>query len=193
MENTEDTKSLPKLVFNVSQDGKQLEIEYKVKNTLDTPIYLFSVRWEMSEKGAYPAEQQAYVSLSGDKTLLVAKKIPTLPLLQTVEFREIPYVRKVDANGEYTEKIVLKMPIDEFNPYFPTMEESETEERIAERVEMEVQYIRESEDLKLTETAIEGAWSVWHPDIFGNVETLTANPSPIAITVNKRLDEFGDI
>ncbi len=192
MENNE-AKSLPKLKFSVHLDGKRLEVNYKVKNELDRPIYLFSVRWEMSEKGAFPAEQQVYVNLLEDKTLLVAKKIPALPLLRSVEFREIPYVRRIEANAEYIEKFVLDVPVEEFNPYFPKTEESKTELQIAERVAFQVQFIRQSEELELKETAIENAFVAWHPDIFGNVETITANPSPVSVQVNKRLDEFGEI
>ena len=147
----------------------------------------------MNEKGAFLAEQQLYVYLADDDTLYLSKKIPKLPLLQSVELREIPYVRKIEPNGEFRESVTLKLPVEEFNPYFPKLKESETKELVAERVGFEIQFIRESEELKVEETGIKDVWKVWHPNLFGNVESLETRLSPIEVKVNKRVDGFDDV
>lgn len=193
MENTE-TKNLPKLETSINSTPQELEVTYTVKNTLDKPIYLFNVLWDMTEDGkAFRAEKQLYVSLQEDKTLLAAKKIPKLPAIRSVEFREIPYVTKVDAGGEFSETINLPVPVEEYNPYFPKTDDSEVKEVLADNVQFEIQFIPEVDSLELKVTGIENVWSVWHPDIFGNVETLRSKPSPVSVKVNKRLDEFESI
>jgi hypothetical protein len=189
MENQQTTK-LPKLAAKVSIKENALVLEYKFKNSLETPIYIFSVMWDMNEKGAFLAKEQIYAYLGDDKMLYLSKKIPKLPSLQSVEFREIPYVRKVEPNEEYVETVSLTTPVEEFNPYFYKSDESKTEERLAEYVHFELQFIRASEELEVEKTGIEGVSKVWHPDLFGNVETLESIRTAIDVKVNKRLDEF---
>lgn len=190
MENTE-TKSLPTLQANISLNDKTLNIEYKVKNTTDKAIYLFNVLWEMGNDGkAFPAEHKLYICLRSDKTLLLAKQIPKLPLIDSVEFREIPYVTRVDAGKEFSEKINLPVPVEEFSPYFPKMENSTTELQTSENVIFKAQFIREIEGLEVKKTTIENAFKVWHRDIFGNVENLETKPKAIFVEVNKRTDKF---
>ncbi|MEZ5306145.1 MAG: hypothetical protein R2684_03250 [Pyrinomonadaceae bacterium] len=193
MENTEQ-KNEPKLETQIAQKGTALEVNYTIKNNTTDKIYIFNVPWDVDGSGKFvKARNEAYVQLMNDGTLVVAQKIPKLPVLQSVEFREIPYTTEIAAGAEFKATISLPLPIEEFNPYFPKDENTEIEEKLAERVVFEIQYIRNSEDLKAEATAIEGAFSIWHPDLFGTVEMLESRPSPTAIKVNKRKPPFDDV
>jgi hypothetical protein len=116
--------------------------------------------------------------------------IPKLPVLRTVELREIPYVTKVEAGKEFSEKVVLQLPLDEYNPYFQKTTESKTEVRASEQALLVVQFIRKVDGLEVKETKVPGAFSVWHQNLFGNVETLSTDPRPVLVKVNRRLDDF---
>jgi hypothetical protein len=190
MENTE-TKTLPKLETNISLIDKTLTVEYKIKNTTDKAIYLFNVLWDMDIQGkAFLAKDKIYICLKDNKTLSLSKTIPKLPSIQSVEFREIPYLTKVAVGKEFSEKINLPVPLDEYNPYFPKTQDSKTELSTSENVVFSLDFIREIDGLELKKTAIESAFSVWHKDLFGNVETLSSNPKANFVQVNKRQDKF---
>lgn len=190
MENPE-TKNLPVLEASINLNDKTLNVEYKVKNTTDKAIYLFNVFWEMNNEGkAFPAKDQLYVCLRKDKTLLLAKQIPKLPMIDSVEFRQIPYVTKVDAGKEFSEKISLPVPVEEFSPYFLKTPDSTTELRNSENVIFKIQFISDTEGLEIKETAIDSAFKVWHQNLLGNVENLETRPKNISIEVNKRTDKF---
>jgi len=188
MENTESNKS-PKLIVSISSDQSGLEVDYRVKNTTDRPIYLFNVILDMDAVDAV-AKSPFYACLRDDRSLVLGKRIMPVPSMASIEFRDIPYATKIAAGQEFGEKLKLQLPIDEYNPYFPVGPETKTELTPAERVVVEVEFIREIEGLTAKETKIANAISIWHKDLFGNIERLTSNPSPVSVQVNKRIDKF---
>lgn len=193
MENTEE-KNVPALEVSLNQQNKVLTLEYKVKNTTGKTIYLFNVLYEWDAKGQpIPAPQGVYASLNEENVLHLAKEIPPVPSIKSVEVRRIPYVTKLEAGAEYKEKVDLKIPIEEYNPYFPKQPDSATQPATAESVYFTIQFIRESDELEVKPTKLENAFSVWHPDLFGNIETLRSNDKPIAVPVNQRTDTFEEI
>ena len=193
MENTEE-KNTPTLEVSLNQQDKILSLEYKVKNTTGKTIYLFNVLYEWDAKGQpVPAPQGVYASLNEDKVLHLAKEIPPAPSIKSVEVRRIPYVTKIEAGAEFREKVDLKIPIEEYNPYFPKQTDSKTAPATAESVYFTIQFIRASDELEVKPTKFENAFSVWHPNLFGNVETLRSNDKPIAVPVNQRTDTFEEI
>jgi hypothetical protein len=113
-----------------------------------------------------------------------------LPKLKKVEIRRIPYTTKLLPGEEFSEKVTLKVPIEEYNPYFPKKTNSETEDRAAEFVYFTLQFIRETEDLKETETNIPKALAVSHKNIFGAAETINSRRTATLIKVEKRKDDF---
>lgn len=184
-------EEMPILQTTINLEQNKLIVSYKVQNKTETPIYLFNVLWDMDNTGKYiPAPQPVYSALRDDETLQLAKQILPLPKGKKVELRIIPYVTKVEANGEFSEKIILDVPVEEYNLYFPKDDNTEYEIRTSESVIFTIQFIRESDKLKVNEAQIKDALSVWHPDLFGNVETLVSKPSPMEVKVNKRLDKF---
>lgn len=188
MENTE-SNNLPKLEVSLNSTETTLEVEYKIKNNTNSAIYLFNVLLDPDAVDKV-APYSFYSCLRADKTLILAKMIPKLPSIAAVEFREIPYVTKVEAGKEFSRKETVSIPVEEFSPYFPKGENSKVEIRTSERALFTIQFIREKEGLEVKGTNIPDAYSVWHKDLFGSVETITSKEKMISVKVNKRLDAF---
>lgn len=187
MEN--EQKHMPQLKVNYSVNETSLEVEYKLKNTGDAAIYLFNIIPSQTAADQI-AQQPFYSCLRDDGTLVLAKMIPKLPSIASVEFREIPFVTRVDAGQEFAEKVSVSIPIEEYSPYFMKLPDSKVEQRPAESVVFILQFIREKDELKVKEANIPNGFSVWHPDLFGNVETISTDPRVIAVNVERRLDTF---
>ena len=188
MQNLEPTQQ-PKLQVSFTPSESSLEVTYKVSNMTGSDIYLFNVILDTNKIDSV-SPHKFYSCLRDDGTLVLGKMIPKLPMLRSVELREIPYVTKVEAGKEYSEKVVLQLPLDEYNPYFQKTAESKSEVRTSENAILVVQFIRDIKGLELKETKIPDAFSVWHQDLFGNVETMSSDSRPLMVKVNRRLDEF---
>ena len=190
MENAE-TKNSPKLEVSISADEKTLTLEYKVKNTTNKPIYLFNILWDMDKDGkAFRAKESVYSCLRDDQTLFLGKQIAKLPMIASVEFREIPYVTKLEAGKEFAEKIKIDIPVEEYSPYFLKATDAKTELKSSENVIFALQFISDVEGLKMSPTTIENAFTVSHPNLFTNVETLTSKSRELSVTVNRRTSDF---
>ena len=189
----ESTKPMkePKLIVDIERRGDELEVSYSVSNKTSTDIFLFNVLWDMDPTGRYLlAEQQAYASLNSDGLLRLSKRVLPLPTGRKVEMRIIPFVTKIGVGDTFKDSFSLKMPVREYNPYFPQESEESAEERKSTAINFQVDFIRSSEDLKLNPTPLEGQQSVWHPDLFGSIESLESRPVSTEIDVMKRTDEF---
>ncbi len=125
-----------------------------------------------------------------DGTIVLAKAIPKLPSLASVEVRDIPFATKVEAGSEFAEKVELPLPLEEYSPYFQKDFNSKVEERISERIYLVVQFIREQEGLEVKETKIPNAVKVYHRELIAKAETLKSDKRPIEVRVNRRLDTF---
>lgn len=182
-------KQMPKLDVNYDLSGSEITVEYNVKNTTGKAIYLFNV---LPAPGSFDrvADQPLYCAMRDDGTLAFAKMVPPVPKIRTVEFRQIPFVTRVEAGKAYTEKLRLRVPVNEFNPYFPSTDESETEPVTSERAVFILQFIREDDGLETKETAIQNALKVWHRDLFSHIETLATDARPIQVKADRRKDEF---
>jgi hypothetical protein len=190
MENLEE-KNTPKLHVSVENTGSTLVVEYKIKNETDVAIYLFNVIYDWDNNGTpVVVKNGLYACLRKDGVLHLAKQVLPLPKQKMVEVRRIPYTSKVEPGEEFSEKVEIAVPVKEYNQYFWERPNSEYEDRIAESVVFTVQFIRGSEALKVTETNIPGALQVWHPDLFGHIESINSKAYPVAVRVKKRLDEF---
>lgn len=188
MENVESAGK-PELTVSFSAKEGNLKVEYRVKNTTATPIYLFNVIMHTDEIDTL-SPHKFYSSLRDDGTVVLAKGIPKLPAIASVEVRDIPLTTKVEAGKEFGETVDVPLPLEEYNPYFQKDPESKVEERVAERVYLVVQYIREKEGLEVKQTKIGNAFKVDHPDLFSNVESLKSDLRGGGFKVNRRLDTF---
>ncbi|HLL99643.1 MAG TPA: hypothetical protein VK400_01195 [Pyrinomonadaceae bacterium] len=190
MEEKSAEKDLPVLQTNIALIDKHLQVEYRVKNTTAKPIYIFNVLWDTSSGEYRRAPQGVYVSLKTDGALHLSKQIPALPKTMKVEVREIPFVTKIEAGKEFAETIKLAVPVEEYNPYFPKESDSTEELKNAETAVFSIQFIRESDELVTEPAPIKDALSVRHPNLFGNVETLSSKPGAVNVQVKRRTDSF---
>ncbi len=181
----------PLLNFSLIKEGKLLKIRYEVINESSRNIYIFNVMWDVNQEGKEVlSERQVYVSLLHDSLISFSKRIPPLPLIRTVEFRYLPYATKIESGKKFEEELTIQMPIEEYNPYFPKEDLSETETKIAESCMFSIDYIFEIEDLQIKETEIKNAFSIWHPKLMQLVKTLKSKTLPAQIEVIYRKDEF---
>jgi hypothetical protein len=191
MEEFRNTEKDILLDVKIESQGNTLQVVYKIINKTEKPIYLFNVLWDFSPSGTYiPDPNSVYSCLRRNGTFALSKQILPLPKTKRVELRLIPFVTKVEANSEFSEKVNVKIPLEEYNPYFPKTDDSKYEVRTTESVVFTIQFIRGSDKLEIKETPLGNALSVWHPDLFGNVETFNSKPSHMEVKVNKRLDAF---
>lgn len=188
MENTEANGQV-KLAASFNAKAASLEVEYRVRNTTGNPIYIFNVILDTDQIETV-SPFKFYSCLRDDGTVVLAKAIPKLPAIASVEVRDIPYATKVDAGKEFSEKVEVPLPLEEYNPYFQKDHNSKVEQRESDRIYLVVQFIRQQEGLEVKETKIANALKVDHNDLFGKVETLKSDKRPIEIKVNRRLDTF---
>ena len=168
-----------------------LDLEYKIKNIRNKPIYLFNVLWDWDKTGQYVASPNpVYACLKQDGLVHLAKQILPLPRNRKVELRIVPFATKVEPGQEYGEKLELPLPLREYNPYFPFGEQSKHKLMTAQGVVFSLQYVGEMEDLKAPPAPLPGALQVQYPRLLGRVETLRSNVARLAVPVNKRTDPF---
>lgn len=181
----------PLLNFSLTKEGKLLRIRYELINESSRNIYIFNVMWDVNQEGKEVlAKEQVYVSLVDNSLISFSKRIPPLPLIRTVEFRYLPYATKIEPGKKFEEELILHTPVEEYNPYFPKEDSSETETKIAESCVFSIDYIFEIEDLQIKETEIKNAFSIWHPKLMQLVKTLKSKTLPAQIEVIYRKDEF---
>jgi len=147
--------------------------------------------WDVNQDGKEVlAEKQVYISLINDSLISFSKRIPPLPVIRTVEFRYLPYATRIEPGKKFEEELILHIPVEEYNPYFPNEESSETEMKIAESCVFSIDYIFEVENLEIKETEIKNAFSIWHPKLMQSVKTLKSKVIPAHIKVIYRKDKF---
>ena len=184
---------IPSLHVEFRIEEQTLFLEYKVKNNLEKPIYLFNVLWDFNLKGDYiPAPSPVYSCLRSDGTLHLAKQILPLPKDRTVELRIIPFAQKVEAGHELSEKISLPIPIAEYNPYYPLEPDSKTVEKFADSIFFSLQFIEHSAQLEVANSSLPNSVRIDHPNIFAEVRTLASKPKSVQIKVSKRAAAFGE-
>ncbi len=191
MENTNVEHNSVSLEAKISRSDKGLSLDYRINNGSEKAIYVFNVLWEFGSDGKQsPAPNALYTALSDDGTLHFLKGIPAVPKGKRVELKIVPFVTKIEAGAEFHEQFELSEPISEYNPYFPTLGTDNEELTSSENVIFSIQFIRDLEGMEEKPAPINGAYSIWHPDMFGRIETLSSPIRPMMIKINRRTDEF---
>jgi hypothetical protein len=149
------------------------------------------VIWDFDKTGNYAmAPQPAYVSLDSKNVLNIGKIIHPLPRSQKVEVRIVPFGTEVEPGREFTETFELKTPIEEYNVYFPNEADSTTEERKAGSVRFLLHFTRRSDALVVKPAPFGNALLLSPPNFQDAIETLSSEPRPLEVVVNKRTDPF---
>lgn len=186
---TKEPVEMPKLVVDYQISGDTLEVEYGVKNESSRAIYIFNVLLAPGSMSDV-ADKPFYACLRNDGTLLLAKMIAPVPRIRSVEFRQIPFATKVEPGASFSAKERVKLPIEEFNPYFPQGPTSKVEPAESERVQFVLQFVRETEGLEAKETDVPNAYKLHHKALLSLVETLNSAERPLQLKVERRTDSF---
>jgi hypothetical protein len=129
----EEGKGPVVLTGEVKQDKDNIVISYELKNQSHNPV----LAWDLMSGEASGSEtiidDLAYVCFEEPKTLRVVRGVLPLPLDRDVYQKEIPYARTIEPMSSVTGRIVLPLPLEEYNPYYePTVPENEKEVEIRE-------------------------------------------------------------
>jgi len=127
----EEGKGPVVLTGEVKQDKDSIVISYELKNQSHNPV----LAWDLivSESGGSETiyDNLAYVCFEEPNTLRVVRGVLELPLDRDVYQKEIPYARAIEPMSSVTGRIVLRMPLEEYNPYYePSIPENEKEVEI---------------------------------------------------------------
>jgi hypothetical protein len=117
----EENKGPVVLVGSVKQENGSLVISYELTNRSRDQI----LAWDemIGYKNGEDAidNDLAYLCFEDPGTARVVRGVLSLPIDRDVYQKEIPYARTVEPLGSVTGRIVLPLPLDEYNPYYPMM------------------------------------------------------------------------
>ena len=107
----------------LSPDAETLHLQYQVRNTSTLPLYLLNQLWENSWNDT--ARNEAVFGVvpnlanveSSAESVMISKKVTDVPYGLLVEGRRIPLMTRVAPGAEYTETVVLPLPLRLYNTY----------------------------------------------------------------------------
>ncbi len=191
MEERDGENGRVSLNADIGVENGRLSVNYKLKNTTKSPIYVFDRLWEFAADGSYAeAPMPVYILLRDDRTLHIVKGLAALPRTRRVEMRLIPFATKVEPGGELSGKFELPEPVDEYNPYFVKDASSKTEPSTSQNILFSMHYINAAEDLEVKEAALPGALSLWKPTLLQDVQLLSSGPKFGSLKILRRTDSF---
>jgi hypothetical protein len=106
-----------------NMDRSSLELRYRVTNGLEVPILLMTPlsAFEKDTLRGVPERVYAYVDPEG--VLQVTKRLWLIPDDIDVVFPEVPFATEVLPGKAFTERLVLRLPIEVALPYLLDPEE----------------------------------------------------------------------
>lgn len=97
--------------------GQTLRLEYRAMNRGQRTLFLFNILHdEMTEAGAFPLFDGAYVESTGD-AVVISRKLFPVPPMTFVERRNIPFVTRLVPGATIQESLVLSLPLKPTDPY----------------------------------------------------------------------------
>ncbi len=130
---TENKRESVVLTGEVKQEKDSVVILYELKNQSNEKILAWDLMIGYSGGEDIIDDNLAYVSFAEPHTARVVRAVLELPTDRYVYMKEIPYARSVDPGGSVTARIVLPVPIKEYNPYYDApVPEDEKDAEISE-------------------------------------------------------------
>ncbi len=108
-------------------ENNKLIVEYSVRNTTPTSLYIFDEMIEYDSKGQPKINKTtAYCFWEEPNTLRLARALLRIPLEKDIYSLEIPYARELKPQATLSGKIELDIPVKEKSPFYapPTEENS---------------------------------------------------------------------
>jgi hypothetical protein len=173
-----------------------LVIEYEVQNDSGEVVYFWDRMIDYTTDGDQMiSPDSAYVFFEEPRTLDVIRANLSLPKSVRVATKETPYVRAIAAGGRAAGRISLKLPVQEFSPYFGY---SGTETPVQAEIEAEPPFgVKNSEQREATQIRLMIGWTAFRPGmvleeaIVGGEKVLLIKgswPQPYQQILEKRLD-----
>ena len=146
----------------------ELLIKYEVENHSDRNLYLWDGMIGFDGQGQRIIDHDlAYVFYEEQNTVRVMRAVLPLPTIRSVGKKEIPFVREFPAKSKLEGSIKLKLPVEEFSPYFEPLKEENSENVKCNQIRLIIGWTPFREGMNITERtvgkdkvfAIRGAWS----------------------------------
>ena len=153
---TENSLNPVKLEGEVKQKDDSLVIDYQLTNQSQQPIYVWDLMIGYSGDEEVINHELAYLCLEEPNTLRVARAVLKLPFDRDVYMMEIPYVRAVAPNEMITGKIVLPVPVEEYNPYYPPTEPENYREVEANKIRLLIGWTEARAGMIISDTTVGG-------------------------------------
>ncbi len=104
----------PRLSVEVKASEKNIELAYRLTNTLSEPIFVFDRLYDMAKEAL--AANWYYTDIR-DGPAVVARQVWPLPRGLMHENPEVPYARRVLPGGRVDGMAVCPVPLQETTPY----------------------------------------------------------------------------
>ena len=164
----ETAESFGKVILSgeIEKTDDSLMINYQLTNQSQEKIYIWDLIPVRDEGGEEVEHDLAYRCFEEPDTLRVVRAVLPLPLDREVYMKNVPYVRPVEPNKSVTGKIVLPLPILEYNPYYPLMDIEDQKEIEVNKIRLIIGWTEVRSGMIVTETEaggetvqmIRGAW-----------------------------------
>ena len=99
-------------------DDENIDLEYKVKNTLDKDIYLLTPLFDPLNCTFQPDDQQLYAFWHSEYVLHFTKRLWPAAKELNIGVKQTPYLKKLSPGESFTEKVHIKSPYHIQYPYY---------------------------------------------------------------------------
>lgn len=154
-----ESENLGKVILSGTAriEKNKLVVDYSVKNTLATSIYVFDEMIDYDSEGKPQLNPStAYCFWEEPNTVRLVRAILRIPLEKDIYSLEIPYARELKAQSSLDGKIELDIPVNEKSPFYALPTEENSKIVSCERVRLYVGWTEFREGTQITEATISG-------------------------------------
>jgi len=155
---TEETH-IKRLTLTAKAEKTQdaLVIDYEVQNQTNDVLYVWDRMPDYPDNGPQIISPDlAYVFFEDGKTLRVTRANLEPPKRIRVASKETPYLKALQGGAKATGRIKLKLPVDEFSPYYGSPSEENSEPAEASEIRLQIGWTDFREGMKLEEATVGG-------------------------------------
>jgi hypothetical protein len=170
-----------------------LTVSIRYVNTGTRPIYALDRLWSDSLNEMVEDPAHAYMFVAGD-TLQILLGLAPLPTRETVDYRNVPYATRIEPGEAVSRCLSWTPPIREFSPYFPEGKRAQFETVRTRRIVVLVDWVDGLPDLQTIPAPFDAtALKLNRAGVHSLARRAASPPLPLAVNVQKRLDEFDRI
>jgi hypothetical protein len=178
------------LTAKASADNKKLTVTCSLVNDTAKKIYIFAALWAVKDVKLVPDPHPAYASIDDKRVLHLGRVVHPLPKEKFVEQRYVPFALPVSAGGKWEEKLGFELPVQEYNPYYVSDDETQWDEVPIGSLQVCIDWFAEVEGLKTHETPIEGALRLEHRELLKLIQRTSSEVCAIKVAGLRRTDKF---